>query len=154
LTTSRKKNGSGDAYRGHNRFLPYLLNRVTNRLNADFQAALRRRGMTLTHWRVLAFLNETDRLGVSALADCTVTDQSTLSRALQQMERQGLVERLASAADNRFIEVHVTTRGQVLFADILPLAIELRDCALDGLADAERERLLDLLSHILDNLQR
>jgi DNA-binding MarR family transcriptional regulator len=70
------------------------------------------------------------------------------------MERQGLVERLASAADNRFIEVHVTTRGQVLFADILPLAIELRDCALDGLADAERERLLDLLSHILENLQR
>jgi DNA-binding MarR family transcriptional regulator len=110
--------------------------------------------MTLTHWRVLAFLNETDGLGVSALGDRTVTDQSTLSRALQQMERQGLVERLANSADNRFVEVHVTTRGKVLFAEILPLALQLRDRALDGLAEADRERLLDLLSQILDNLQR
>jgi DNA-binding MarR family transcriptional regulator len=155
LTARRKtKNGPGDTYSGHNRFLPYVLNRVTNRLNADFQTALRKRGMTLTHWRVLAFLNETDGLGVSALGDRTVTDQSTLSRALQQMERQGLVERLANSADNRFVEVHVTTRGKVLFAEILPLALQLRDRALDGLAEADRERLLDLLSQILDNLQR
>lgn len=151
ITGSRRK---GVEYDGHNRFLPYVLNRVTNRLNADFQSALRKRGMTLTHWRVLAFLDETDGLGVSALADCTVTDQSTLSRALQQMERLGLVERRAGAADNRFVEVHVTARGRALFAEIIPLALQLRDRALDGLADTDREHLLDLLSHILDNLQR
>ena len=154
IARRKMKKGAGKEYIGHNRFLPYVLNRVTNRLNADFQTVLRNRGMTLTHWRVLAFLNETDGLGVSALADCTVTDQSTLSRALQQMERQGLVERLANPADNRFVEVHVTSRGQVLFAEILPLALQLRDRALDGLAEVDRERLLDLLSQILDNLQR
>ncbi|MCF8200210.1 MAG: MarR family transcriptional regulator [Sulfuritalea sp.] len=150
----KKKNGLGDAYSGHSRFLPYVLNRVTNRLNADFQTALRERGLTLTQWRVLAFLNEADGLGVSALGDCTVTDQSTLSRALQQMERQGLVERLTDPADKRFVEVHVTSRGQILFGEILPLALQLRDRALDGLAETDRERLLDLLSQILDNLQR
>lgn len=141
------------AYDGHNRFLPYVLNRVTSRLNTDFQAALRHRGMTLTHWRVLAFLNETDGLGVSALADFTVTDQSTLSRALQQMERKALVERRPGAADNRFVEVHITATGRRLFADIVPLALQLRDRALDGLAADDREHLLDLLSRILDNLQ-
>ncbi len=140
-------------YDGHNRFLPYVLNRVTSRLNADFQTALRQRDMTLTHWRVLAFLNETDGLGVSALADYTVTDQSTLSRALQQMEKNRLVERRAGAADNRFVEVHITATGRQLFADIIPLALQLRDRALEGLADADREHLLDLLSRILDNLQ-
>lgn len=141
------------AYDGHNRFLPYVLNRVTSRLNVDFQSALRQRDMTLTHWRVLAFLNETDGLGVSALADCTVTDQSTLSRALQQMEKNRLVERRAGTADNRFVEIHITTTGRQLFADIIPLALQLRDRALEGLADADREHLLDLLSRILDNLQ-
>lgn len=151
--TTKSRGGNND-YSGHNRFLPYVLNRVTNRLNADFQTALRGRGMTLTHWRVLAFLDETDGLGVSALADRTVTDQSTLSRALQQMERRGLVERISNAADNRFVEVHITALGRALFAEIIPLALQLRDRALDGLADADRERLLDLLSHILTNLQR
>lgn len=154
--TAKRKNTrkpAGVEYKGHNRFLPYVLNRVTNRLNADFQAALRKRGMTLTHWRVLAFLNETDGLGVSSLADYTVTDQSTLSRALQQMERRNLVERRASATDSRFVEVHITSLGRALFAEIIPLALQLRNRALDGLADTEQERLLDLLSHILENLQ-
>ena len=155
MSASRKaKPAPGSAtYDGHNRFLPYVLNRVTSRLNADFQTALRQRDMTLTHWRVLAFLNETDGLGVSALADYTVTDQSTLSRALQQMEKNRLVERRAGAADNRFVEVHITATGRQLFADIIPLALQLRDRALEGLADADREHLLDLLSRILDNLQ-
>lgn len=141
------------AYDGHNRFLPYVLNRVTSRLNVDFQTALRQRGLTLTHWRVLAFLNETDGLGVSALADYTVTDQSTLSRALQQMETIGLVERRTGTADSRFVEVHITATGRRMFAEIIPLALRLRDRALDGLAEVDRERLLDLLSRILDNLQ-
>jgi DNA-binding MarR family transcriptional regulator len=82
-----------------------------------------------------------------------VTDQSTLSRALQQMEKNQLVERRAGAADNRFVEVHITATGRQLFAEIIPLALQLRDRALEGLADADREHLLDLLSRILDNLQ-
>lgn len=139
-------------YAGHNAFLPYVINRVTSRLNVDFQAELRARDMTLTHWRVLAFLAETDGLGVSALADYTVTDQSTLSRALQQMERLGLVERRVPAHDNRYVEIHVTARGRALFAEILPIALALRDRALAGLSASEQENLLDLLRRVLANL--
>ena len=69
------------AYPGHHHFLPYLINRVTSFLNVEFQKVLDGYGLTLTHWRVLAFLAEQDGLSVSALADATVTEQSTLSNA-------------------------------------------------------------------------
>jgi DNA-binding MarR family transcriptional regulator len=146
------KNGPSAGYAGHNAFLPYVINRVTSRVNVDFQDGLRARSMTLTHWRVLAFLSETDGLGVSALADYTVTQQSTLSRALQQMERLGLVERRTQGDDNRLVRIQITAGGRALFADILPLALQLRDRALAGLSAAEQQTLLDLLQRVLLNL--
>ena len=82
-----------DAYTGHDTFIPYLLNRSTSALNADFQTLLRSHELTLLHWRVLAFLNETDGLGVSTLAQYTDVDQTTLSRALVVMENAGHLSR-------------------------------------------------------------
>jgi len=149
---STAKNGRRGGYAGHNAFLPYVINRVTSQLNVDFNAGLRVRDMTLTHWRVLAFLTETDGLGVSALADYTVTQQSTLSRALQQMERLGLVERRTQAGDNRLVGIHITAKGRTLFAEILPLALQLRDRALAGLSAAEQQTLVELLQRVLANL--
>ena len=131
--------------------MPYVINRVTSQINFEFQAGLRARNMTLTHWRVLAFLTETDGLGVSALADYTVTPQSTLSRALQQMERLGLVERSGEAEDNRLVQIHITARGRSLFSEILPLALKLRDRALAGLSVTEQQTLLKLLRRVLIN---
>lgn len=129
------------AYPGHSRFLPYLLNRATSLINVAFNQALRRHGVTLTQWRVLAFLHERDGLGVSALADATVTDQATLSRALTGMQRRGLVERRVRSADNRFVEVHLTAAGKRRFRDLLQIALDLEARAVRGMTRREIEQL-------------
>ena len=41
-------------------FLPYLVNRISNRLNIDLSEDLRTIGLSLPHWRVLAVLNVGD----------------------------------------------------------------------------------------------
>jgi DNA-binding MarR family transcriptional regulator len=137
---------------GHARFLPYLLNRVTSRLNTGFQAELHRRGMTLTHWRVLAFLAEHDGLPVSALADMTATDPSTLSRALMRLDSQGCVSRRPGASDNRVVQVTLTAEGRRVFREIAPIAQRLHEAAIRGLAPEELDALGATLSKILANL--
>ena len=143
-------------YPGHSRFLPYLLNRATSLINVAFNQALRRHGVTLTQWRVLAFLHERDGLGVSALADATVTDQATLSRALTGMQRRGLVERRVRSADNRFVEVHLTATGKKRFLDLLQIALDLEARAVRGMTKREIDRLrasLERLSATIDGAQ-
>ena len=142
-----------DGYQGHSRFLPYLLNRITSRINVGFQAELRRRRMTLTHWRILAFLVESDGLGVTALADKTDTDQSTLSRALMRLHKQGLVRREPGRADNRTVQVTLTRAGRAAFAAVLPIALGLRDAAIRGINAAELDSLAATLNKILANLE-
>ena len=99
------------AYQGHETFMPYLLNRSTAALNADFQVLLRDHNMTLLHWRVLAFLSETDGLGVSALANVTDVDQATLSRALTVMENAGYIARKSNPQDHRMVVIKILPAG-------------------------------------------
>jgi DNA-binding MarR family transcriptional regulator len=140
------------SYPGHSHFLPYLLNRATSLINVGFNAALRAQRMTLTQWRVLAFLHEHDGLGVSALAGATVTDQATLSRALTGMERRSLVKRRVRSADNRFVEVHLTATGRKQFDALLEVALELEASAVRGMAKQEIEQLRASLAKLAETI--
>src|SRR5690606_35236928 len=139
-------------YLGHDTFMPYVLNQATAALNADFQQVLRSEGMTLLHWRVLAFLAETDGLGVSALGRVTGVDQATLSRALTVMERAGYIARRPSAQDQRVVAIKILPAGKRQFKQVLPLAWELYQRAVSGLSPQEMETLQQLLGRIRRNL--
>ena len=56
------------------------------------------------------------------IAAATVTEQPTLSRVVDQLESEGLVERRTSKEDSRFVYVDLTGKGEAAFAAIAPLA--------------------------------
>ena len=105
---------------GLDQFAPYLLNRITNRWNSDLLEVLRRYGLTTRQMRTLAVLLTKDGCTINELATLTVTEQSTMSRALVGMEEKGFVERKSRSADARFNEVHLTTKGRGTFEDFWP----------------------------------
>ena len=49
-------------------FLPYLLNRISNRLNIDLAEGLREIGVTPQYWRVLATLHVADGRSIGELS--------------------------------------------------------------------------------------
>lgn len=149
---ARKPDADPPPYLGHDTFMPYVLNQATAALNADFQQVLRSEGMTLLHWRVLAFLMETDGLGVSALGRYTGVDQATLSRALTVMERSGYVARLPNPDDNRMVAIKILPAGQEQFRHVLPLAWQIYTRAVCGLSMDEQETLHYLLNRIRENM--
>src|SRR5690606_36632867 len=103
-------------YPGHGVFLPYLINRTTIFINARLQkVVLKPRGRTLTHWRVLAFLTTVEGLSMSALADATLTEHSTLSRSLRVLERSGYVQRRPCTQDSRVVQIQLTAEGRRQF---------------------------------------
>ncbi|NYT67112.1 MarR family winged helix-turn-helix transcriptional regulator [Pusillimonas noertemannii] len=150
--TRREPEDGAPPYLGHDTFMPYVLNQTTAALNADFQQVLRSEGMTLLHWRVLAFLTETDGLGVSALGRFTGVDQATLSRALTVMEKAGYVARLPNPEDNRMVAIKIMPAGKAQFRHVLPLAWEIYVRAVHGLSMDEQETLHYLLNRIRENM--
>ena len=104
---------------GLDHFAPYLLNRIVARWNADLAAELKEHDLNTIQMRTLAVLSLMSGATVNELAVYTVTEQSTMSRALDGMERDRLVRRRAREDDMRVREVHVTEKGREAFRRLL-----------------------------------
>ena len=70
----------------------------------------------------------------------------TMTRMLDTLEKDGLVERLADPADRRTKQLRLTGAGEKALAAIFEIADEMRDRLLDGLEPEKIEELNALLS--------
>ncbi len=62
-------------------YLSALLNQAAQLITVDFHAVVKRRGLSLVEWRVLASLYEHDEVSIGQLAQLTLQKQPTLSQA-------------------------------------------------------------------------
>ncbi len=134
-------------------FAPYLLNRIVNRINANLSEALKKTGITVPIYRVLAVLIAGNGRNVNELAVYTVTEQSTLSKILARMESQGLVSRRPNRDDGRVVEIHITAAGRDAYERVLPIALSHHEQAMSGLSAPERESMVAVLHRVLDNVR-
>lgn len=114
---------------------------------------LRRFGMTMPRWLVLSQLAVRDGQNIGNLSRVTVIKQSSLTRVVDQMERDELVERHPAEDDQRIIEVWLTGRGRSTYEEVVPLAVQRAHQALDGLRDTDIETLTQLLQRLLNNVR-
>jgi MarR family transcriptional regulator, organic hydroperoxide resistance regulator len=96
-------------------FLPHLIARLAYELNTDLIEKLRSEGINITRWRILAVLAMGDGITIKEIIDRAMTQQSALSRALMQMEKENYVRRVPRRNDARCIEVYLTDKGRSLF---------------------------------------
>jgi DNA-binding MarR family transcriptional regulator len=139
---------------GLDHFAPYLLNRIVARWNADLAEELRDHNLNTIQMRTLAVLSLMSGATVNKLAVYTVTEQSTMSRALDGMERDGLIRRQHRQEDMRVREVHVTEKGRAAFREFWPDMHAAFAKMFTGISELEYETLIRLLTRILRNIRR
>jgi MarR family transcriptional regulator for hemolysin len=139
---------------GLDHFAPYLINRISARWNMDLQVRLKEYGLTTLQMRVLAILSAMPGATVNELAVYAVTEQSTMSRTLDAMEREGLVRRKNRPGDMRVREVHSTAKGRKAFQRIWPIMHDSLRGMFGGISDEEYETFIALLTRVLKNIRR
>jgi DNA-binding MarR family transcriptional regulator len=133
-------------------YLPYLLNRAGARIAAAFNVEMRQIGASLQVWRVLAALRERDGRRMGDLSKTTSIEVSTLTRLVDNMEKDGLVVRRREAGDARAISLHVTPSGRRLTQRIVPIAERYEAVALEGFTAGEVTVLKKALRRLYDNM--
>ena len=134
--------------------LPYLINRLTFRMNRLLNRDLRAHGLTISHWRVLAVLDSAESVTVNELAAYAMIEQSTLSRLVMRMEADGLVSRERSEPDGRVVTVSMTARGRAIYAKLRTLSIAHARRVTKGFGEAEQAGLKQSIRRMIDNLDR
>lgn len=134
-------------------FIPYVMYRITNRMNMDLQECLRPLKINVSRWRVLCALHAKDGRNMSDLCTFTMMEQSAVSRVIDSMEKENLVIRKLQKQDNRYVQVYLTPKGADIFKEASVPAFSREDLALNGFSEGDRHHLLNLLKQVLNNIQ-
>jgi DNA-binding MarR family transcriptional regulator len=139
---------------GLQQFAPYLMNRIMGRYNASLREDLAKLGLTTPKMRALAVLSVIDNLAISRLAVYAITEQSTLSRALDALEADGLVRRTADPEDSRATRISITEAGRAAFETLWPTMRHSYEHMFAGIDVAERTAFVATLQKMLLNVRK
>jgi MarR family transcriptional regulator, organic hydroperoxide resistance regulator len=133
-------------------FLPHLIARLAYQLNVDLIEKLRREGINVTRWRILAVLSMGDGITITEIIDRAMMQQSALSRALMSMEKEQFVRRVLRRDDARCVEVYLTAKGRALFNSLNVVVRRREKRLLNGFSKQEIAAAFALMRRLSRNM--
>ncbi len=135
------------------RYLPFILGALYRRLSRGASRLyLDRHGINLNEWRILASLAAKGRITPMAVCQYTGIDRSSVSRATEKMEKDGLIVNGSDKGDARMRPMQLTKKGRGIHDKIVKLALERERRILEPLSASERDQLIESLRKIQSRL--
>ncbi|MDO9597934.1 MAG: MarR family winged helix-turn-helix transcriptional regulator [Azoarcus sp.] len=139
----------GQALRFVDSYLAFLLAQASSRISREFHREVEAVGLSVTEWRVLASLEGSDGESIGVLSQLTLTKQPTLSKVVQRMEADGIVDRTHVRTDRRQTVVQITPKGHRLMDALRERAIEHQNRVLEPFGRENAEMLISMLKALL-----
>src|SRR5438046_6163422 len=121
------------------------------RAYADKEAA--RYGITRAQWAVLAKVERNEGMKQSELAELMEMQPITLTRLVDRLCDNGLIERRGDDTDRRVNRLYLRKAARPLLGKLSGLRSELTATALEGISPAEAHRMLAQLEMIKENVR-
>jgi MarR family transcriptional regulator, organic hydroperoxide resistance regulator len=134
-------------------FLPHLIARLAYQLNSDLIEKLRREGINITRWRILAVLSMREGITIKEIIDRAMIQQSALSRALMRMEKENFVRRVPRPDDARCVEVYLTDKGRALFKTLHVVVRRREQRLLEGFSPPQVAAAFTLIRRLSRNMR-
>ena len=132
----------------------FLTTAFANKLSKGASRRLKRvLGIGLMEWRVVCNLGVEPGRSAARIAEGSGVDKSVVSRAVAELERQGLIS-TAAESPGRQTALRLTAAGQALHDRGVLRADERELRLLDGFTPEEQDRLVDFLKRLTANLER
>jgi len=130
-------------------YLAYLLAQASSRISREFHLEVEAAGLSVTEWRVLASLFGSDGERIGALAQRALTKQPTLSKVVQRMEADGLVERNGARKDRRHTVVRLTRNGRRVAEALCERALRHQRAVLEPFGHDSAALLIGMLKELI-----
>lgn len=130
-------------------FIPYCLsvvsNEISNKIALSYQTQF---GIDLHQWRVMAVLGEESNISAQDVSARTAMDKVAVSRAVKKLIHSNMVSREFDVNDKRRSILSLTSDGQTIYQQIVPLAKTYESNLLQQLSDDEIAELVKLLNKL------
>ena len=127
----------------------FLLHHLVRQRETALGRELAQAGLTLSQWQVLATLSRLDKATMGEVAAFCATDRTTLTRTVDRMVDDGLVQRDRDLVDRRQVHLNLTDKGQDVFESALLDVTRFNDRVTGVLKAEEVERLQPMIRRVL-----
>lgn len=138
--------------RNPERSVGFLLQDVSRLLRRNFNRRVQDLGLTQAQWQAIARLWQNEGISQAGLADLLEVQPITLARLIDRMQATGWVERRPDPDDRRAVRLYLTPRVEPIISEMWEAAARTRQLAMAGLPEDRREALIEILSHMKQNL--
>jgi DNA-binding MarR family transcriptional regulator len=133
--------------------LGLLIRQVRDGIWAQMERELVQAGHDLTFSQYIAIKKLAGgTASVTDLARAAELNPGAMTRLLDKLEAKGLVARVADPSDRRALHIQLTEAGMAIWRDVDQCGARVRERAMSGMSDSEREYLTRLLERVRDNL--
>jgi DNA-binding MarR family transcriptional regulator len=130
----------------------FILHDVARLLRTTYDRRVRELDLTRSQWWVLTHLFRKDGITQSELAETLELEKPSLGRLLDRLEGKGWIRREACPNDRRAKRIFLTEAADAPMQVMREIASGVREDALSGLSNDDRDRFVDILLTIKSNL--
>ena len=124
---------------------------IARRLQKKFNTASL--NLTIEQWSVLYHLWKKDGISQQELCNASFRDKPSITRLVDNLQKLGLVKRVASDSDRRINLIYLTSTSLKLQEESMALAEETLNEALTGVPQEKIEVCKEVLQIVYDNLK-
>ena len=110
-------------------------------------------GISRAQWAVLVRIDRNEGLKQTELADILDLQPISLTRLLDRLAENGLIERRADPNDRRANRLYLTPAAKPLLDQLADLGADMMETVLGGISATSIERMLKELGAVKDNLR-
>ena len=137
-----------------NELLSVLSGQLSASLNRHLNRKFRTAGLSITteQWLVLMCLWNKDGQTQQSLSDQTSKDKTSITRLLDTLSKNSLVERHSDPADRRINKIHLTDKGREMENHAMKIVKESFDQAVSGISSKELIDAKEVIVKLLNNI--
>ena len=133
--------------------LGFLMHDVSRLRRGVFDEFMKPVGLTRSQWWILAHLSRHDGMIQSDLANVLDIGKAALGGLIDRLEASKFIERRPDNSDRRVKRIHLTNKGMQMISEMRERSHDMSERILDGLDNAARHKLADMLNTVKRNLQ-
>ncbi|WP_430389361.1 MarR family winged helix-turn-helix transcriptional regulator [Blastomonas fulva] len=131
-------------------FMPYRISITSNAISDLIAREYRSRfGLKIAEWRVMAVLGDVGEATQRELVAATRMDKVAVNRATKALGERALIQRAPNMSDGRSHHLALTDTGRALYAEIMPLALQMETQVIQVLDPQEQAQFSKMLGKLL-----
>ncbi len=107
--------------------------------------------ITIDQWLILKTIHDNPNISQREIAEAIFKDVASVTRMIELLVSKGFLLRSSHSEDRRRHGLKLTPMGNITQEDLMPVIIQNRSIALEGLSEKEIETLRNLLQKIILN---